>query len=104
MTILTRAVPFVGKAEMRVSLPDPTDFRDIARRGLYGYDWQDATRKARKSGCYEVVSRPLRTIHVKELPPELRQLAEFVRFGKLRFANSDSICVGSLLECARGFS
>jgi hypothetical protein len=89
---------------MPVCLPDLTDFCDIARRGLYGYDWQDATRKARKSGCYEIVSRPLQAIQVKELPPELRQLAELVRFGELRFADSDSICVGSLLECVRGFS
>ena len=43
---LTRDLPFVGRHEMRVSLPDPTDFSRLARRGLFGYDWQ-----SRRSDC-----------------------------------------------------
>jgi hypothetical protein len=97
--VLTRALPFVDGHEMRVSLPDPTDFSRIARRGLYGFDWQDVTRTTGRSGCYEIVSRPLRSLRVGELPLELRRLAELVRFDGLRFAGSDSICVGGLVEC-----
>lgn len=97
--VLTRGLPFVGKPEMRVSLPDPTDFRRTARRGLYGYDWRDTARTAGHSGCYEIVSRPTRPVRVEELPSDLRRLAELVRFSDLRFAGSDSIRVGRLLEC-----
>jgi hypothetical protein len=97
--VLTRVLPFVGGHEMRVSLPDPTDFSRIARRGFYGFDWQDATRTSGRSGCYEIVSRPLQPLRVEELPPELRRLAELVRFDGLRFADSDTICVGGLLKC-----
>ncbi len=96
---LTRVLPFVGDHEMRVSLPDPTDFSQIARRGLYGFDWQDATRTTGRGGCYEIVSRPLRPLRVEELPQELRRLAGVVQFGGLRFADSDTICVGRFLEC-----
>jgi hypothetical protein len=96
---LTRGLPFLGEHEMRVSLPDPTDFSRIARKGLYGFDWQDATRFGSHSGSYEIVSRPLRPLQVAELPTELRRLAELVRFGGLRFAGSDTICVGSVLDC-----
>jgi hypothetical protein len=96
---LSRRLPFVGGYEMRVSLPDATDFSQIARRGLYGFDWQDAARTRGRSGCYEIVSRPLRLLQVEELPQELRQLAELVRLSGLRFADSDTICLGRLLEC-----
>lgn len=96
---LTRALPFVGKHEMRVSLPDPTDFSRLARRGLYGYDWQDATRTAGHTGCYEALSRPLRPLQVEELPPDLRRLAELVQFVGLRFSDCAPILVGRLLEC-----
>jgi hypothetical protein len=96
---LTRSLPFVGRHQMRVSLPDPTDFIRLARRGLFGYDWQDATRTTGHTSCYEVVSVPARALRVEELPPEMRQLAELVRFRGLRFADSNTIRVGGLLEC-----
>jgi hypothetical protein len=96
---LTRGMPVVGDHEMRVSLPAPTDFSQVARCGLYGFDWQDAARTKDRSGCYEIVSRPLRPLRVEELPQELRRLAGLVLFGDLRFADSDTICVGGLLEC-----
>jgi hypothetical protein len=96
---LTRALPFVGRPEMRVGLPDLTDFRRLARRGLYGFDWRDATRTTGRSGCYEVVSRPLRPLRVEELPPELQRLAELVRFDGLRFAGGEPIRVSEWFEC-----
>ncbi|HEX4614096.1 MAG TPA: hypothetical protein VH092_38290 [Urbifossiella sp.] len=95
---LARGLPFVGGCEMRVRLPDPTDYSRIARRGLFGFDWQDATRTAGRSDRYEIVSRPLRRLRIEELPPELRKLAELVRFEGLRFADSSSIDVGRLVE------
>jgi hypothetical protein len=97
--MLARGLPFVGGHEMRVSLPDPTDFSRIARRGFYGFDWRDATRTVGRTGFYEIVSCPLRPLSVEELPPELRRLAHLVQFDGLRFAASDTICVRSLLEC-----
>ncbi len=97
--VLTRRLPLVGGHEMRVALPDPTDFSRIACCGLYGFDWRDATRAMGRSGCYEIVSRPLRPLRVKELSQELRRLAELVRFDGLRFAASGTICVGGLVEC-----
>jgi hypothetical protein len=96
---LTRALPFIGDYEMRVTLPDPTDFINIARRGFFGYDWRDAARTARLTKSYEIVSLPLRPVRFEELPPELQQLAGLVRFESLRFMTSDCICVGRLLEC-----
>lgn len=97
--LLTRGLPFRGDYDMCVSLPDPTDFSQTARRGLYCFDWEDAHRTAGRSGCYEIVSRPLRALMVDELPQELRRLAELVRFDEVRFADSDPICVGRLLDC-----
>jgi hypothetical protein len=96
---LVRTLPFVGKYEMRAGLPDSTDFIRIARRGLFGFDWRDGARTAGHSGCYEIVSRPLHPLRLKELPRELQQLAGLVRFESLRFVTSDRICVGAFLEC-----
>jgi hypothetical protein len=97
--VLTRSLPLVCGHEMQVRLPYPTDFSQIARRGLYGFDWQDATRTTGRSGCYEIVSRPLQPLRVEGLSPELRRLAELVKFDCLRFVDSDSICVGRFMEC-----
>jgi hypothetical protein len=96
--MLTRALPIVGEAEMRVSLPDPTDYRDIARRGLYAYDWLHADQSPLRGG-YEIVSRPLRPLLLDELPVDLRQLAELVQFGPLPFRDCDLIYVAALVDC-----
>jgi hypothetical protein len=96
--MLMRNLPFVGGHEMQVELPDPTDFIRIAHRGLYAFDWQDAHRTTNHSGCYEIVSRPLRPLRAEELPPELRRLAELVRFDALRFADNDTICIGKFVK------
>jgi hypothetical protein len=98
--VLTRNLPFITDQEMRVNLPDPTDFIEIARRGLFGFDWRDATRvPACRLGCYEIVSRPLRPVQVEDLPQELRWLAELVRLPGIRFADSEAINVDRLVEC-----
>jgi hypothetical protein len=97
--LLIRVLPILGNYELRVSLPDPSDFVGLAERGLFGYDWQDVARTSERSGCYEIVSRPLRPIHYQELSSELQHLAALVRFETLRFAASDSICVSRLFEC-----
>lgn len=96
---LCGALPFVGKPVMRVSLPDPTDFRRLARRGLYGYDWQDATRTAGHTGCYELLAVPTLAVRMEELPADLRRLAGLVRFGNLRFADSVAIDVRAIVAC-----
>jgi hypothetical protein len=96
--LLTRSLPIVGGHEMQISLPNPNDFIDIAQRGLFGYDWQDAARTAGYTGCYEIVSRPLRPLRVEELPLDLRRLAELVRFEGLGFAGCDTVCLGRLQE------
>jgi hypothetical protein len=96
---LTRTLPFVGKHEMRVRLPDPTDFSRLARRGLYGYDWQDAVRTAGHTGCYELLACPLRPLRCEELPPELQRLAELVRLVGVRFSDCGPVPVGRLPEC-----
>jgi hypothetical protein len=97
--LLIRVLPILGKCELLVSLPNPSDFVGLAERGLFGYDWQDVARISGRSRCYEIVSRPLRPIHYQELSPELQQLATLVRFETLSFAASDSICVSRLFEC-----
>jgi hypothetical protein len=96
---LIRLLPFVGEHEMRVSLPDSSDFSELARRGIYGFDWQDTHRTTARTGCYEIVSRPMRPLWVEDLPPQLRQLAELVRIGSTHFEDSSTICITGLLNC-----
>jgi hypothetical protein len=95
---LTRALPVVSDSEILMSLPNPTDFMEIARRGIYGFDWQDATRISGRSGSYEIVSRPRSPLRLAQLPPALLRLVELVRFDGFRFSDSHTIDVASFLE------
>jgi hypothetical protein len=97
---LARSLPRIGQCELLVTLPDSTDFTDIASRGVFAFDWQDAHRTSGRTGCYELVSRPLLPVSIEELPPELRVLAELVRFTDVRFAFADTVPVGTLRPCA----
>jgi hypothetical protein len=66
--------------ELLVAYPRPDDFVEVARRGLYAYDWSDAHRANRD--CiegYELIARPDRPLHWTQLPEPVRHLAAAAR-------------------------
>lgn len=98
---LARLMPFVCEYEMRVNLPDPTDFINTACKGIFTYDWQDVVRTADQSQCYEIVSRPIHPLRIDELPVELQDLAFLAPLAGARFGTDQRICVDMHLDCVR---
>lgn len=66
-------LPVVGGSELLVRYSRPDDFLAWAERGLYAYDWRDVHRaNAQRTGCYELVAKPLCPMLMIGLAPEMR--------------------------------
>ena len=66
-------------------LLNPPDWRDVAARGFFAYDWSLANKR------YDLVARPSRSIRLSEIgSPSLRSLLERVRL-PIRIADAQFI-------------
>lgn len=87
-------LPVVGATELLVKYSRPDDFVAWAERGLYAYDWRDVHRpRAERTGCYELVAKPLCPASLvglsldSRLPFEATVIAG-VMFGQARVSGS----------------
>jgi hypothetical protein len=69
------------------------DWLELARRGLFGFDWQHW------SGPYRRAATPGVPIEVAALPPELLRLVKLVELPGIRFADSESVRPEELCTC-----
>lgn len=86
-TLLT--LPKVGAAELRVTVPRPDDFLELAERGLFVYDWTDVHRKNHdRIRSYELVALPRSTcLKLAQLSPDLKGLASCGRIQPQHFGD-----------------
>jgi hypothetical protein len=69
-------LPVVGEASSLVEDGDATSFLDLARRGLFVFDWTDVHRTGRAEiGAYQLVAVPACAIHTSDLPADLGAVA-----------------------------
>lgn len=87
------SLPKVGTAELKVDVPRPDDFVELAERGFYVYDWTDIHKsRSASNSSYELVAAPGHVgVRVEELPENLKRLArsaglEEKQFGAQRIA------------------
>lgn len=73
--------------------PDPSSYIALAQRGVFVYDWTDFTSIEGLLNAYELVARPLLPIACADLPNDLREVAQAVRFADVRFAGSSLVAV-----------
>jgi hypothetical protein len=93
-------LPLVSQAWLLVPVPRPDDFVDLARRGLFVYDWTDSHRTTRKSlHVYERVAAPSTPLTVTALPFDLAALAGAIRFADAAFATDHALDVRQHLIC-----
>ncbi len=79
---------------------DIDSFVELARRGLFVYDWQDVHRPVREeTGAYELVAAPTTPSRAAELPPLLRVAAMSVRLPKVRFDETPLVDVRGHAAC-----
>lgn len=83
-----------------VHFPNPDAFADLARKGLFVYDWQDAHRSGPDaSGCYELVAAPTSPIQLTSLPFELGNTVRQCGFLELSFPGSPVIDATACFHC-----
>jgi hypothetical protein len=91
-------LPRVSIAEALVNVKRPDDFLEIAKRGIFVYDWRDAHRTAaNETGAYEAVAKPLTPTTIDELSRALKTLAKRIVFDQVHFADLKPIKVGEQL-------
>lgn len=87
---LMMALPVITDVNLRVTVPRPDDFIDIACRGLYVYDWSGSH--------YALVAEPKSAIQCSVLNDVLKSIAELAVFDSIDFSRQEVISVGSLME------
>lgn len=79
-------LPTVSGARVLVSVERPDDFIDLAKRGMYVYDWTDVYRSFHEAvHAYEKVAEPSEPIKAGMLPEELAAIANVVTLSNVTF-------------------
>lgn len=82
------------------SVKNPYSYLQLAKRGLYVYDWNDVHRSIRDhTNQYERVAEPTHPMTVSDLPETLSSVATDVVFSGKSFACSDQLDVRAHFHC-----
>jgi hypothetical protein len=96
-------LPDVSAARLLVSIKRPDDFIELAKRGLFVYDWSDVHRTTRESiHAYELIVTPVNPITVDLLPDEVANIAKALKFGDVAFADGQPLDVYMHMKCREG--
>lgn len=97
------SLPVATFAKLFDILPSPNDFERIAEKGFFVYDWSDVERVASKrTHLYELLAAPTTPIKLNMLPPQLRDLADEVKFSEVVFSESLTLDVQDKFDCLTG--
>jgi len=93
----------VSSAQMQMKLKTPDYYLAVAQRGLYVFDWSDATRTRNAStGKYDLIAWPDAPIGLSGLTPELRSIAHSAVIASIDFSSRESLDVREHLRCLSG--
>lgn len=93
-------LPSVSPVRLFVSVKCPDGFTDLAKRGVFVYDWTDVGRTAREAQrIYERVAVPIEPIATSSLPSDLAALTKALRFADLVFAAIEAMDVCAHFSC-----
>ena len=94
-----------SRVKMLKELPRSDDFLDLAKRGIYGFDWDDVHRsKKNERKRYELISKPLTPILFDKIQEFFSQSRPVVTFENIEFNNSHWIDLTSNLNWISGTS
>ncbi len=80
-------LPCIGNAEILENEGTVDDWRVMAERGLYGFDFRNWQRK----GGYYLVARPEKTLHIEDIPMWAQEWLEGLRIENVSFETSSFI-------------
>lgn len=88
-----------SSARTLVSVAHPDGYLEVARHGLFVYDWTDVHAHSPIKNAYEKVAVPESPIQLNSLPRDLQLAARAVVFPDLSFADSPLIDVVAFGPC-----
>lgn len=81
-------LPSIGNAEILEKEGTVDDWRVMAERGLYGFDFR-IPRLPPRQGCgYYLVARPERALHIEDIPVWAQEWLEGLRIESVNFQSS----------------
>ena len=89
-------LPETGDCSARETSPSIEQWLDVARRGVFAFDW-DVYR-----GPYRLLAAPTHPLNIEALPPELAGLARRTRFTGLCFRERLALGLQDVLACEHG--
>ncbi len=96
-------LPKRSAVQLLITVPTPDSFVDLAARGLYVYDWQDAHRTQQDSiGAYVAVATPIHPLKFNELPPNLASFAAVTVLSETDFAATKEVAPSRWFDCLEG--
>lgn len=99
--MLVMELPLVTAARLRVPLPRPDDFLDLAGRGIFAYDWSDIHRTLSQAmHAYELIAVPEMPVKATDLPAEVATIAQTVVF-ETRFEDTSHLNPERFKPCRR---
>ena len=96
---LLMVLPTVSGVSLHVEVPNPEGYAVFAARGLFVFDWLDASRTlSEKKFRYEIAASPKTPIAASELTGMLSGIAALVNFQGINFEVVSAIDVSELVE------
>ncbi len=89
--------------ELFSNAPDPTSFSEIAKRGVFVFDWDDVHRSNKnKLGKYVLVASPVKPKPVVDFPKIISEIAELSPLEDEIFKSSNGIDPRIYYPCMGG--
>lgn len=92
-------LPVLGQPIPLIQTAPDAECVQHAAKGLFSYDWTDVHRSHGRVHQYELLAVPRQPLMLSQLPEEMAQAIQTVRFMNINFANSLLLDVGSLIPC-----
>jgi hypothetical protein len=87
----------ISEVKLHVKKVRPDSFLELARRGLFVFDWSDVHRiKKHALLAYELIASPNQPLHCSSLPSELAALAKIVEFENMNLSDYAVLSIGSM--------
>ena len=91
-TVMLRALPMIGKAKICFRAPGIIDtWIDMAKRGLFSYDFISEDNNYFEKGHYRLIARPESPVRIESLDPLLQKALPSFRAPGLCFQKVDRV-------------
>jgi hypothetical protein len=93
-------LPFVSEADLLEEYDRPGDFIDLAKRGIFAYDWSDVHSTMRvELRAYQLIAAPTKPVSIESLPAKFIDVLTRTRLQRVDFAGCRLLDVREYYDC-----